>query len=650
WGREEQARRRKAAKRRAHYGMDKDFGEILWLIRAKKGVTESVHYGGGGKKTLLSRSGNRSRARGSADDDVIPAESRIVSIIFITLPYTYLYHDRIRRRLAGFSPFPFVIRPVLLYIATCFDARLTEYPSSSIEITNGAGTVTGTFPFSSLVSTISELDSDSLAFLTKFLQIQASALSLISHCTYTMLESNAMEVDEPDTGSQPQVLPSDRIEDIVVNGYHLQVALPVESQPDNTILLLRKMDDGVFHTAYTNINSLKCPELLELCKSYSLGSVGNKDMLRQKLIAFSENRMRWQSLLPQAQRAHRGVRSGGITKNKQPAKKSSNSSAPKAKALKPSTVRRNELMGLPLDAPLGTQLFATERSKDMRTLEEKNTLLAWHQEKCFRPRALKDTPQFLCTLRLLKLLKDLQRSPKILKDTLKNLENLGNQKAHKYCLEHPYLSEEEVTRREKDEEEQRAKEEAANPLHVGQAVLAALMQSMLGEMISLNGAFQGFNGGRLPMPQESSARPIPDVSHLPTTQEPTALPISQVSHLPVNPAPQQPSQPLDYGVVASSFRAHPASAPFVPATQATSNDRPVSSVSANETSTAHGDLSNGVDHTSDSHEDDAERIYELTIAHGQVIQYRLSNVREPYKESGSNFNKHPRLRPDLNKL
>ncbi|KAJ3738011.1 hypothetical protein EV360DRAFT_77225, partial [Lentinula raphanica] len=337
-----------------------------------------------------------------------------------------------------------------------------------------------------------------------------------------MLESNAMEVDEPDAGSQPQVLPSARIEDIEVDGYQLQVALPVESQPENTILLPRKVDDGVFQTTYTNINSLKRPELLELCKSYSLGSVGNKDLLRQKLIAFSENRMRWQSLLPQAQRAHRGVRSGGITKNKQPAKRSSNSSAPKAKALKPSTLRRNELMGLPLDAPLGTQLFATERSKDMRTLEEKNALITW---------------------------------------------------AHEHCLEYPYLSEEEVTRREKEEEEQRAKDEAASP-----NMLAALMQSMLGEMISLNGAFQGFNTSRLPL-----------------LQEPSGLPIPSVYHPPVNAAPQQPPQSLDTGAVAASFT-HPSfianatsSAPLLSSTEATSNDRPGLSSLANETPTAHVD-------------------------------------------------------------
>lgn len=85
------------------------------------------------------------------------------------------------------------------------------------------------------------------------------------------------------------------------------------------------------------------------------------------------------SLLPIARRAHRGVRNGGITKNK-PVPKKGAAAAPstsKSKKLKLSTVRRNEIMGLPLDAPLGVQLFDTERSKDMRTLEQKNRLLSW---------------------------------------------------------------------------------------------------------------------------------------------------------------------------------------------------------------------------------------------------------------------------------
>ncbi|KAJ3762105.1 hypothetical protein EV360DRAFT_79597 [Lentinula raphanica] len=45
-----------------------------------------------------------------------------------------------------------------------------------------------------------------------------------------------------------------------------------------------------------------------------------------------------------------------------------------------------------------------------------------HQEKCFRPMTLNDTPQFLCTLRLLKVPNAPQRSSKIPKDPQRHLK------------------------------------------------------------------------------------------------------------------------------------------------------------------------------------------------------------------------------------
>ncbi|KAJ3926789.1 MAG: hypothetical protein NXY57DRAFT_966151 [Lentinula lateritia] len=67
----------------------------------------------------------------------------------------------------------------------------------------------------------------------------------------------------------------------------------------------------------------------------------------------------------------------------QPVPKKDPTAAPsKSKKLKLSTVRKNEMMGLPLDAPLGIQLFDTKRLKDMRTLEQKNRLLSWAKTFC----------------------------------------------------------------------------------------------------------------------------------------------------------------------------------------------------------------------------------------------------------------------------
>jgi hypothetical protein len=140
---------------------------------------------------------------------------------------------------------------------------------------------------------------------------------------------------------------------------------------------------------------MKRPELVALCREFSLGVVGNMPELKAKLNGFSENKIRWKtyvfhcvmynallteiasSLIPGARRAHRGVREGGIMKNTSTKKENVDMVAKKSKKLKLSTIRQHELMGTLLDASGAPQRFAAERSKDMRTLEEKKDLLRW---------------------------------------------------------------------------------------------------------------------------------------------------------------------------------------------------------------------------------------------------------------------------------
>jgi hypothetical protein len=143
---------------------------------------------------------------------------------------------------------------------------------------------------------------------------------------------------------------------------------------------------------------MKRPELVDLCREFSLGVVGNMPELKEKLHGFSENIIRWQkkvfhcmsitllidialSLIPGARRAHRGVREGGIMTSAK--KENVGTAAKKTKKLKLSTIRRHELMGTPLDASGAPQRFAAERSKDMRTLAEKNELWLWVCDRCF---------------------------------------------------------------------------------------------------------------------------------------------------------------------------------------------------------------------------------------------------------------------------
>ncbi|KAF9072470.1 hypothetical protein BDP27DRAFT_1320516 [Rhodocollybia butyracea] len=126
--------------------------------------------------------------------------------------------------------------------------------------------------------------------------------------------------------------------------------------------------------------TLNRPGLLDLCKTYALGVTGNMVALRAKLTGFSEDMVRWKDLVPGAWRSHRGVREGKIVK---PTKDNAGSTTTKKlKKLKLSVIRRNELMGLSGDGTASAQVFATERSKDMRTLEEKRNLLRLAKSFC----------------------------------------------------------------------------------------------------------------------------------------------------------------------------------------------------------------------------------------------------------------------------
>lgn len=82
------------------------------------------------------------------------------------------------------------------------------------------------------------------------------------------------------------------------------------------------------------------------------------------------------SLIPGAKRSHRGVREGKVTKPGKIKQDAVSKTKPTKKA-KLSTLRRNEMMGQPAGGSNKLQLFAAERSKDMRTLQAKQNLLVW---------------------------------------------------------------------------------------------------------------------------------------------------------------------------------------------------------------------------------------------------------------------------------
>ncbi|KAJ3751802.1 hypothetical protein EV360DRAFT_75905 [Lentinula raphanica] len=298
-----------------------------------------------------------------------------------------------------------------------------------------------------------------------------------------MDEDSWMDVDdtavEAVEDSSPVAPLQEHIESAVTGNY--KIIYPAEPQPSNTVALPGKYGDGVIFAVYKDLTGLSRPALLELCREYQLGLAGKKHELKNKVMRFSESKADWQSLVPGARRSHRGVQDGGVIKKKTLMANSSSSSK-KPKKLKQSVVRRNELMGLPSNAPLGTQLYSTERSKDMRTLEEKAALLRW---------------------------------------------------ADAFCETHPFIPREEIIRRKKAREEAKEKEKA-----VSATAVANYMQSLEDKVDSLVTALQALTTGGPPLSPAVLAQLPAMLGNLPMNP-PSAMsvqPTISPPHTPIEPS------------------------------------------------------------------------------------------------------------------
>ncbi|KAJ3834183.1 hypothetical protein F5878DRAFT_631192 [Lentinula raphanica] len=219
-------------------------------------------------------------------------------------------------------------------------------------------------------------DASSLFLIQYILLVAVTFFAFRALCKFRY----AMEVDQP----MPPPTPSDTpaafddylpVEAVNVEGETMLVRRPVKAQPPDTLALPESYRDGVFYVMYQNVTGLRRADLVDLCKGYQLGVNENMKMLRERLVGFSENLVRWKIVVPGAKRAHRGVRDGMVKKNE--AKKDSKHKKPKEKL---SMLRRNDLMGISPSDSQGQTSFVVQRSKDMRTLEEKNDLVRWAKE------------------------------------------------------------------------------------------------------------------------------------------------------------------------------------------------------------------------------------------------------------------------------
>ncbi|KAJ7741434.1 hypothetical protein DFH07DRAFT_838087 [Mycena maculata] len=116
-----------------------------------------------------------------------------------------------------------------------------------------------------------------------------------------------------------------------------------------------------FAIQYICLGSLTNSELSEHCKTFKLAHSGNKTTLTSRLTEFSKDKSLWESLIPGATNAHKGTR------------KSEKKTKPKGSSLRRETLFNGAAGVRVLNAPV------TERSKDLRTPEEKAAILPWNK-------------------------------------------------------------------------------------------------------------------------------------------------------------------------------------------------------------------------------------------------------------------------------
>ncbi|KAJ7847623.1 hypothetical protein B0H14DRAFT_2769785 [Mycena olivaceomarginata] len=138
-------------------------------------------------------------------------------------------------------------------------------------------------------------------------------------------------------------------------------SMPKDTSRDEALPFPGEYGPDGFTTQYINLGPLTTAVLTEHCKSFKLPHSGNKAALTQRLTAFSKDKEHWTSILPGATNAHKGSRKPEADKKTKP---------------KISTLRREGLFH-GIDGVRVPNAPVTERSKDLRTAEEKAAIMPW---------------------------------------------------------------------------------------------------------------------------------------------------------------------------------------------------------------------------------------------------------------------------------
>ncbi|KAJ7807126.1 hypothetical protein B0H14DRAFT_2874094, partial [Mycena olivaceomarginata] len=138
-------------------------------------------------------------------------------------------------------------------------------------------------------------------------------------------------------------------------------SMPKDTSRDEALPFPGEYGPDGFTTQYINLGPLTNAVLTEHCKSFKIPHSGNEAALTQRLTAFSKDKEHWTSILPGATNAHKGSRKPEADKKTKP---------------KISTLRREGLFH-GVDGVRVPNAPVTERSKDLRTAEERAAIMPW---------------------------------------------------------------------------------------------------------------------------------------------------------------------------------------------------------------------------------------------------------------------------------
>ncbi|KAJ7304661.1 hypothetical protein DFH08DRAFT_825418 [Mycena albidolilacea] len=138
-------------------------------------------------------------------------------------------------------------------------------------------------------------------------------------------------------------------------------SMPKDTSRDEALPFPGEYGPDGFTTQYMNLGPLTNAVLTEHCKSFKLPHSGNKAALTQRLTTFSKDKEHWTGIYPGSTNTHKGSRKPEADKKTKP---------------KISNLRREGLFH-GVDGVRVPNAPVTERSKDLRTAEERAAIMPW---------------------------------------------------------------------------------------------------------------------------------------------------------------------------------------------------------------------------------------------------------------------------------